>query len=266
MYWHVAAYNESVAAVTNDDITAVADEVLTRRNNHLIFTDPFNLLAVYGLGSLLSRLRFGNAGLTQLGNNHIWPLEVSATVPDLPQAYDLRDAPMRLPMNEDLIIEGTTTAAGPSDVNVVLLLGKPEFNMNFPPHLARLMTRATAVVTAGAESAWTALAELTFERDLLNGVYAVIGASCVAANAVAFRFRFPDQPAVGGKQLRPGGLVQDAANLQPNPMFMGGLGEWGRFHTFTPPEVQVLDDTAGGTYELRLALLYLGEDESLLMR
>lgn len=264
MNLHLAMYNESVGSVTNSDINAALDEVLTRRNSHIILTEQYDLLAVFATGSLLDRVRFGNAALTQLGSNHIWPVEVSATIPDLPQIMDRRDSPMRLPMNEEITLEASTTAVGPSDVDIALILGTPAWNMNFPPHRDRLMSRATAVVAAGAESAWTALVEIAFERDLLNGVYAVIGASVVAANAIAFRFRFPDQPAVRGKQLRPGGLVQNATNLQPHPAFMGGFGEWGRFHTFSPPEVQIFDDTAGGTYEIRLDLLYLGQDESLL--
>lgn len=262
--FHTACYNESVGSVTNEDITAALDEVLTRRNSHLILTEEYDLLALHGSGSLLSRMRFANAALTQLGSNHIWPLDVSATIPDLPQVLDRRDSPMRLPMNEEITIEGSTTAVGPSDVNAVLWLGTPGWNMSFPAHRDRLTPRATVVITAGAEAAWTPLSELVFERDLLNGVYAVVGAAVVAPNAVAFRFRFPDQQPFRGKQLRPGGLVQNATNLRPNAMQWGGLGEWGRFHTFSPPEVQVFDDTAGGTYEVRLDLLYLGSDHSLL--
>lgn len=264
MNFHVAGYNESVGSVTNSDITAVQDDVLVTRNSHLILTEEFNLLAIHASGSLLSALRWGNAALTQLGSNHIWPLDVSATIPDLPQLMDFRDVPMRLPKNEELTLEATTTAIGPSDVNAVLLLGTPAWNMGYPGHLDRLVCRATCVSVAGAESAWNALANITQERDLLNGVYSVVGCSVVGPAAIAFRMRFPDQPAIRGKQLRPGGLVQNATNLRPNPLFWGGLGEWGRFHTFSPPQFQFMDDTAGGTYEIRMSLLYLGKDESLL--
>lgn len=264
MHWHVACYNEAVAQVTDSDITAAVDEVLVTRNSHIILTEPFNLMAAYAGGSLLSRLRFGNAGLTQKGSNHLWPLDVSATIGDLPQLVDRRDSPMVMPLNEEITLLGTTTGAGPSDVNAVLFFCDPMWNMGFPPHTDRLTVRATSTVTAGAEGAWTALANIDQERDLLNGVYAVVGASVVAANAVAFRLRFPDQPPSRGKQLRPGGLVQNATNLRPNPAFSGGMGEWGRFHTFSPPMLQTFDDTAGGTYEVRLDLLYIGKDQSLL--
>lgn len=264
MRFHCAAYKESIDNTANSDMNAVLDEVLTRRNSHLIFTEPYNLLGVHAFGGVLSRARFGNAALTQKGSNHIWPLSVSATIPTLPQLMDFRDSPMRLPQNEELTIEVTNTAAGPTETGAVLLLGTPDWNMNFPAHSDRLNARATCVIAAGTETTWTALSEIAFERDLLNGVYSVVGAHVVAANAIAFRFRFPDQPAIGNKQLRPGGLVQDTAQLQPNAMFSGGLGEWGRFHTFSPPELQVLADAAGGTYEVRLQLLYLGQDKSLL--
>lgn len=264
MYWHLAAYGESIANLTNTDINAAADEVLTRRNNHLIFTEDYNLLAAWAYGTSLSAARFGNAALTQKSTNHIWPIDVSATVPDDPAVFDLRDAPMSLPQNEELTLEVTSTAVGPAPHGAILWLGLPEWNQNYPSAESRFTTRATATIVAASEVTWSDLAELTFERDLLNGVYAVIGAHVVAANALAFRFRFPDQPAIRGKQHRPGGLVQDTAALAPWPPQKGGFGEWGRFHTFTPPEVQVYADAAGGTYEIRLDLLYLGKNESLL--
>lgn len=264
MYRHTACYSASKAAVTNSDTAAALDEVLTRRNSHLIFTEPFNLAAVYGSSSTLTRARFGNAALQQKSIPHIWPLGRTDTIPSRPRLMNMLNRPMVLPQNEELTIECTTDAAGPVIQNFVLQLTKPNWTMNFPAYLERLSVRATVVITAGAASSWTTLSEITFERDPLNGVYAVIGANLVAANAIAFRFRFPDQLPADGKQLRPGGLVTDAIGNFPWEPENGMLGEWGRFHTFTPPEVQVFEDTAGGTYEMRIDLLYLGENEDLL--
>jgi len=170
---------------------------------------------------------------------------------------------MALPQNEELTIEATTDAAGPVIQNFILHLVKPQWNMNFPGFLERLTVRATSVIVAGAASAWTAEAELVFERDPLNGVYAVIGGNVVSATATAWRLRFPDQMPADGKQLRPGGLTQTALGDYPFEADNGGWGEFGRFHTFTPPLLQCFDDVAGGTYEVRLDLLYLGENENL---
>jgi hypothetical protein len=264
VYFHTVAYTESLGAVTNSDVDAVVDTVLTSRNSHLITTTPYNLLAVCPFGSTLSRLRFGNAGLTQLGSNHIWPQNVSATIPDRPAVMDLRDYPMEIPQNEELTIEATTSAAGPAQTGAVLWLGTPEWNMNVPPARDRFIARATATIVAASETTWSTLANITMERDLLNGVYSVIGAWCTAANALAFRLHFPSQRQVRGKHHRPGGLVQDTLALTPWPAQDGGFGEWGRFHTFELPQVQVLADAAGGTYDVRLDLLYLGDSLSLL--
>lgn len=264
MYLHLACYGESVGQVTNSDINAIADGLIVTRNSHLIFTEPFSLAAVYGSSTTLTRARFGNAGLQQRGIPHIWPLGRTDTVPSRPRIMDMTDRPLTLPQNEELTIEATTDAVGPVAANFVLWLVKPDWHRNFPAHLERLSVRATVVIVAGSETTWTAEAEPTFERDPLNGVYAVVGAQLIAANAIAFRLRFPDQLPVDGKQLRPGTLVTNAVGEFPHEYDQGGWGEWGRFHTFSPPTVQVFADAAGGTYELRLDLLYLGTDKSLL--
>lgn len=263
MNFHVSAYSESLGNVTNNDVNAVVDDVLTVRNSHLILTEPYNVLMAWAFGSTLSRIRFGNVALTQLGSNHIWPVDISATVPDDPAIMDIRRYPLELPQDEEITLEATTSAVGPAQAGAVLWLGTPSWNANLPVGLDRFVTRATAVVAAGSETTWTALSEMTFERDLYNGTYAVVGASVVAANALAFRLRFPDVPSVGGKQLRPGGLVQDTASLNPHMTWLSGMGEWGRFHTFSPPQVQVFADAAGGTYDIFLDLVYLGKSREL---
>ena len=261
--FHIIAYTESLGDVTNSDVNAVADDVLTIRNNHLIATEQYNILAAWAFGSTLETARFGNVALTQLGANHLWPIEQSATVPDDPAIIDYRHDPLPLPMDEEITLEISTTGIGPAQAGAVLWLGTPQWNMNLPSGIERFITRTTVVIAAGTETTWTALATPTFDRDLYNGSYAVVGAWLVAANALAFRLRFPDMQGVGNKQLRPGSLVQDTVALKPWEAQRGGLGVWGRFHTFTPPQVQVFADAAGGTYELYLDLVFLGRGREL---
>lgn len=263
MYMHISAYSASLAAGPNLDTTVVNDEVIGTRNNHLIFTDPYRLLIAQPIGALLNRARFGNAALQKYSFNHLHPLTVSATQPTNPQLMDFREDPIELPMNEELTVELGNTGAGPTQSSVILVLGTREWNMNLPSGEADLITRATAVVTAGSETTWTALANLSFERDLINGTYAVVGASVVAPNALAFRLRFPDMKSIRGKQHRPGWLTQDSFTTQPNKLWNREFGEWGRFHTFSPPQIQTLADAAGGTYEVRLSLVYLGASRDL---
>jgi hypothetical protein len=266
MYMHLSAYSASLAAGPNLDTAVVADEVIGTRNNHLIFTDQYRLLAAQPIGALLNRARFGNASLQKYSFNHLHPLTVSATQPTNPQFMDCRESPIELPQNEELTVELGNSGAGPTQSSVLLALAADGWSMNLPRGAAELVTRATAVVAAGSETTWGPLANLVFERDLINGVYSVVGCSVVAANALAFRLRFPDMRSVNGKQHRPGWLVQDTNTTYPNAVWRGGFGEWGRFHTFSPPQIQTLADAAGGTYEVRLNLVYLGSDKSLLDR
>lgn len=266
MKLHVVGYRLSAVNAVNQDTTAATDGVLGVRNNHLVLTEPFNLLAAYLGGANITRARFGNVALTQKSFNHLWGVNRSATPPSVPTVDDRRDYPLPLPLNEEITLEISTDgpAMGNADVHGVLLLAKPDWDRNLPAIQERLTTRCTAVVAAGAAGAWTAEANITMERDLYNGVYAVLGANMVNVNGKAFRFRFPDQRAAEGKQLRPGFIVQNANGNQPWPAQQLQLGEWGRFHTFTLPTVQCFDDTVGGTYEIRFTLGYLGARRELL--
>jgi hypothetical protein len=263
MYFHTAAYVESLTTPTNADTDAVSDDVIQRRNNHLIFSEPFNLIASASFGVNITRQRFGNIALSFRGQNHLYPLNNAATFPSPPRVFDRRDDPLRMPLNEELTIETTGTDVGAQSMGAVLFFSKPNWSMQLPRGLERLTTRATATTTGGTATSWGNLTTLTFERELYNGVYAVVGAHAQIAAGIAFRLFFPSQPLAEGRQLRPGGLITAAITDFPWPAQHYGLGEWGRFQTFEPPSIQVLG--AAGATEVRLDLIYLGSDERLLM-
>lgn len=261
--FHLFAYSRNLGLVTNTPLNAVPDDVLSINNDNLVLTSRYRLGAVFGYGANLARLRFGNVGLTQLGQSHIWPLNASSGVPSTPNVDNRLTDQLILPMDEEITIEATTSSATAADHHALLWLFPSVYSFSLPGGIDRFKTFATVNITAGSARRWTSLANITFERDLYNGVYAVVGASLVTSNAQAFRFRFPDSGEYGGRQLRPGGLCQ--SNVSSNvftPQF-GGLGVWGRFHTFSRPQVQVYNDTTGGTYTLILDLIYIGRGREL---
>lgn len=267
--FHLTMFSASVAAVTDSDIAAPADQVLMTRNNHPIITVPFGLIAGHLFGSLTSRARFGNAQFTVDVQPHIYPLDVAAAPPDLPAVVDYRDDPLDMPVNEEITLLGTTTAAGPSNVNLAMFLAPPSWNRNVPAGTGPFWVRGTTVSPAGAARTWSNPANIAFERDPRQGVYAVIGGVVVSATGTAFRIIFPNPPVYKGYPLRPGGNVFASIGLEPwKPQtgVNGGLGEWGRFHTFNPPQVQLFDDAAGGTNEVRLLVIRVGNDMSLLFQ
>ena len=84
-------------------------------------------------------------------------------------------------------------------------------------------------------------------------------------NSALFRFNFPRARAYNGRKMRPGWLVQDViGDLPENRMHIDPyyLGEWGRFHTFEPPQVEIYGIAASASvgFEFRLWLAYLGAD------
>lgn len=262
--FHLLAYSESVGQVTNEDIAAPNDEVIQVRNGHPIYSEDYNMIAAYPIGAALSRMRFGNVSLTYRGVQHFWPLSVGAAPQRLPQVSMYYPNPIRLPRDEEVTVEATTTAVGPQIVSLAKFIALPDWSPIEPMGEEMGWIRATVVIVAGAASAWTAPVAITLERDLYAGVYAVVGAHVVAANALFFRMIFRTSPKVNGRQHRPGGIVMDTAALEPWDKQGYGLGEWGRFATFELPSIQTFDDAAGGTYEVRLRLRYLGNDRSLL--
>ena len=266
MHWHLLAYEQNQTSSTNNAADMVPDGVLTRRNNRLISTDPLDLIGAAAMGSGILRARFNNIGLITRGIPHIWPVIRSATVPDRPGWMDLRQAPVALPVNEEIVVEITDNAVAAADNWVLLWLAGPGYSRNQQRGAERLTVRATATGSGGSETTWGNLVDLTFERDLIGGVWSVRGVECVAPNCVAFRFRFPRQPETFGRQWRPGGLVTNATGNVSQDGLFDGFGEWGRFNTYEPPQVQFLGDAAGVSAELFLHLEFLGQANSLLER
>lgn len=263
MPFHLAMYSESLGQVTDSDTDAAADDVFERTGNtRLRFSQPMQIIAAWASGTTLTRMNFANSSLTIRGRPNIWPIDRSATPADPPNVMDLRAHPIKLPLHEELQVNSTTDAVGPARVELALWLTPRPWQPK-PVTGERVgVCRATSTTTGGGAGAWSNAIALAFDRELFTGVYAVVGGAVFIAAAQAFRIRFPVTPEIQGKQYRPGGLTQNALDTNPNRMQLSELGEWGRFHTSELPSLQTFG--AAGASEVRLDLMYLGDDFSLL--
>jgi hypothetical protein len=97
----------------NVDMTAAVDTVFTARNNHYIFSEPYNIIAMAALGANMTRVRSNIPTWNAIGRHMIHPIRRSATIPDLPAVQDLRDFPLSLPQNEEVAWEESPTTWGP---------------------------------------------------------------------------------------------------------------------------------------------------------
>jgi len=203
--------------------------------------------------------------LNGISRHNIYGLNDSATVPTPFNLQDLRVEPLALSQNEPLFWQATNTGAGAESDVVMQALVPPDWSMQLPEHLQRMTVRFTAAPVAVAD-AWSADVAITFpDQDLRGGVYSIIGCQAFLAANIAYRFILPRQKPSQGRLLRPGGISLQAVNNITHPIFNAGLGEWGRFHTFELPRVQIYNNAAGAvTLTGFMDILYLGEDEAML--
>lgn len=258
--FHLLAYQTGAAATATPDLdmTAVPDSVFTARNGHFIFSERYKMLASFQNGVTPTRRRLNMPSLNTLGRHHFWPLEASATVPDLPGIADYRDFPIDIPLREELAVEATVSAAGPEQNNQLIWIGDMGWNRNLPVGQARITVRATGAV-AGVANAWSGLGVLTLAENLRGGYYAMVGAQCFDAGTLAARFMFPRSSSAMVKPMRPGILCQEAIANSPLKENMGGFGVLGTFDSDEMPQVEIYANaTAASVQEFRLDLIYFG--------
>jgi hypothetical protein len=263
-------YNVAAAAAgaTNTDLTAANDPDFTARSGHYTLTEPYRLGGVLPVGASVIRGRFQMPTWNALGEWIIFNANRSLQPPSNPQFDLYLAAPPPLPMNEEIQVQLSNNLGAATEIeNCGLLLLTKDWTPQRPAAIATMIVRATFTVTPTL-NVWSGGQTIALSASLRNGVYAVVGATCQGTNAAFFRIIFPKYRLYLGRKLRPGLPVQtavgDVLNNQINPWQLA-LGEWGRFHTFELPQVEVFGTAAvGTTYQVFLWLAYLGEDQSLL--
>lgn len=260
--FHLLAFSEAgiAAGAADADINAVVDDEITTRNNHFILTEQYNLLALTAIETSVTRSRLNVPTLNAIARHQIWPVFRSATVPDDHRWQDFRDMPMPLPTNEEIAVEQTNDLGAATEVaNAFAIIAPPTWNRNLDRGLQRITVRATGAL-AGVAQSWSSNGALTFAENLRSGWYCVNGVQCFDAGTLAFRFNFARPYTYRGRKLRPGNLAMEAIGNRPPLYSDGGFGVWGYFHSFEPPQFQILANaTAASTQEFRLDLTYLGE-------
>lgn len=264
--FHFLAYHKATgAASTDQQMIAVTDAEFTIRNSNFIFTEPYKLLAAGAQGATITRANFFMPSWNAYSLFNIWPLILSADMAANPNMMELFDRPLDIPMNEEMQINNTDGAS--ENVDAYVCVGTPDWNSNIPPGRIIGPVRMTSTVT-GVIGSWVTGNALTAQQNLQNGVYAVVGAQCQGDDGLAFRLNFPKVRRGSPRKMRPGWLMQQAIGDRPtpreqwNPYF---LGEWGRFHTFELPTIELYAVAADSVpMVLYLWLVFLGTDVGLL--
>ena len=245
--FHVLAYNRASSNDSNTAMSAVTDPVFSQRNSHFVFSEQYMMLACAAFGATNTETRLNMPSVNAISRHNIWPINESLTPASFPRIQDLKEVPFFVPMNEEMSWE--VTDAGTEETDVILWVAPVNWSANLPQANAvnrRLVLRFTITYTM-VQHAWGGPAAITFEQTPRGGWYCVNAAYAQSSNAIAFRLFFPRAPTIGGRILRPGGLVSHAVGDMITPNFYHRLGEWGRFHTFEPPQYEEYSDAAAGS-------------------
>lgn len=250
------------------DLTNVPDPNFSGRNGHFVFTEQYSLLAASHLETSATRANLSSGTLNAISKPNIFPSNRSATVPSNPQVDFEYFNRLPIPVNEEIAFQvSNNLGAATEQAWGLIWLATSDWSANIPRGKSPICMRATATIVP-ASLTWSGGTALTFEQSPRGGVYAVVGAECQGTNLIAFRLLFPRFKLYNGRMLRPGSLCINAlgdVNLSRGLIDQYWLGEWGRFHTFEPPSIEVIMTTGASTpCEIRLFCEYLGESPDLL--
>lgn len=265
--FHLALYTATTAgAVVLQDLSAVADPVLSQRNNHYTLTDNWRLIMAQVLSALGTEAVIKSPTWNAQTLFSIDPLQKSATQPSPPLVSYMPGYGPTFAQDEEIQVQVSDTSAGGTQITAALWLAPPNWNQNVPrglPPLTFFECNVTVTATLLLNS-WSALAQLTFEQGLRAGVYAIVGARFYIPNALFFRFLFPRSTTYNGRSMRPGGIVDNAIGNQAwytNLNKAAPLGVWGKFQTYELPQIEIYSSAAAAsaTYNGRLALVKLSD-------
>lgn len=245
MAWHCAAYTASLGSVTNSDTAALSDGIMVIQNNH--FLPQRNMLLHYAAGSgpNTDRIRISSPTNRQITLPFIRPFNGAALPATDPNVADYRANPFLIEGMEELAVETSTNAVGPSRITVLVGIGDPLE----PAPRGNVFTMRGTSTTAAVANAWTQIA-VTWADSLPQGDYLCVGASCQSTNQLASRLTFENQ------YWRPGGQGITALGNRGHYMFdKGGLGVWGRFRSVRMPNVEVLANAADAVHEIYMDLI-----------
>src|SRR5439155_5442595 len=189
------------------------------------------LVGAYAGGGNTTRVRFDSPTLRYYGNPLIRPFDNNA-VPANNYNFDFSfDNPFTLPAGEEIAVQWTTSAAGPTRVVCVIFITDGIQRVgggNIYP------VRATSTVAAVANT-WTTVGNpITLQQAFPTGAFELVYSEVQSTTAIAHRWIFDEQ-------LNRPGFISDAVLANRTPYYQQNLpwGVMGRFINTALPRLQV---------------------------
>jgi hypothetical protein len=266
--FHLLSYTGSLGVnASNTDLTAATDSEISQRNGHYIFTEQYNMLAAYYFATSATRANFQVPTWNQVTRLNIWPVNRSVNIPSNPQNDWWIRYPPPIPQNEEFQVQGSNNLGAATEQSTCFLWIAPtNWTQNLPQGkspLPVMEVRLNFTTGTTVANTWSGLGAVTFEQSLRGGTYALVGMQFQGAALQAGRVVFPRAPIWHNRKLRPGVLGSQSIGDVPldfTPYQSFVWGEFGRFSTFEPPQVEWWSSAGGAiAVEMRWWLVWLSD-------
>ena len=253
MTFHMVAFSEAmVTGNTFASVTPVPDPTVTINGDNLLVMDRYNqLFAAAGFGttgSVVTNIQVQTPSLREMFFPNITPSVVGVTFNGLPATTEFFDNPIPLETNEGLQVWSDASSAATAGQQGSLIMLSD--GARKPITSTRIFTMRTTAAITQVASTWVN-GSLTFNQTLPVGWYEIVGMRAEASGLLGARLVFVGESAV----TRPGCPGSATAQSMDNYNYrMGRLGTWGKFHSLTPPSIDVIG-TSGTSQVIYLDLI-----------
>lgn len=246
--FHLAAYTESLAASSFNQIDALADRLLTRQNNNFIMPRDMSIIYVAALCVDLQRVSLTTASYRGITPPFVRPFEDAAVPPTNPQFANYFRNPLRVPALEELQVDAFQDNAAAQRITVGVAL-QSVFRPAPGGDIYTLRGTGTTTVVANV---WTTAA-ITWANALPRGRYAVVGMAALSANGILARLFFDNQQECPGTPC-----YTDEGNVEWQLSRMGYFGVWGEFDSWAMPQIEFLCNAADTAQTVYLDVIRIG--------
>jgi len=244
--FHTSAFSSTITnANTLQQLTEIPDSILPASGSGLLSSRLNYLMALALAGTSLTRGQFQAPSLRDYGNIDVLPINIGTVFESPPRVDDFSRKMVPLAMSEEWDMFAAQNNGAASEIESGFVWSS-DGNIDPFPAKKIVQIRFSASITLIANK-WS-LIQATLAQPLTAGQYALVGARCLSAGALAFRFVPSGSPS--SANWRPGGIaVQTEDQLDYHLQRKGGWGKWLDFTNTTIPQIEIFSLSADTSAE-----------------
>lgn len=237
--------SQQAIGASNASLSLVPFTQDTPQNNKLFLQQDMKLVfaTVFGVGVGFARIQ--TPYIINMGSLHLRPFGILATAGNNPNTADLSNMPTQFRARETIDVQTTNVDAGAQTHNALLQLWDGRSGQ---PQGTRLKILGTSVGPATA-GVWSRIT-LTFQDNLPNLNYAIIGMEVFSATGILARLDIP------GEAMRPGVPVVNAIqNRGFWKQYYLPFGVLGTFRNSSLPNLEIFCTAADAVFDVWLDVI-----------